>query len=145
MNVKKKNVNVENKSNDTGVTVKKGVNHASLLRKVIAVMITFVVMVLLIAETYTYVTWFVPWISINMFQVTGISVADGLTFSEFSVGDTVVMIMMWLLPSLAMVGISTACQWAIIKWVVRKLKKICTNAFFRKYTDGDINTNNKTL
>lgn len=144
MSVKNKDVNVENKSNDTVTASKTGGNHASLLRKVIAVMITFVAMILLVAETYTYVTWFVPWISIHIFQITGIAVADGLTFSEFSVGDTVVMIMMWLLPSLAMVGITTACQWVFIKWVVRKLKKICTNAFFRKYTN-DINTNNKTL
>ena len=65
-----------------------------------------------------------------MFQATGISVAEGLTFAEFSVGDTIVLCMMWLLPCLCGIAMVSAAQWKLICFVVRKMARMIWNAFF---------------
>lgn len=92
-----------------------------VMRKFVALLICFFAVVFLLAETYVVLTRFIPYISILMFQDTGITVADGLTFSEFSVGDFIVMCMMWLFPVLCCIALVCAAQWKVICFVVRKL------------------------
>ena len=109
------------------------VSRGRALRIFIAAVFSFLGAILLIAETYTVIIWFIPWISIQMFQAVGISIADGLTFSEFSVGDTVVLLMMWGLPSLMMTLLVSFCQWTIIKSVFKVFRKLWYNARHKDY------------
>ena len=107
----------------------KTANKGSGLKKFLSCVLFFVGCLLLISETYAMIAQIVPYVVIRLYQMTGISVASGLTFAEFSVGDMVVMIMMWLMPSLCAVGLICAAQWKFICFVVRKLCMVLRNGF----------------
>ena len=113
-----------------------------VIKKLIAAIITILVLTVLIAETYTLVTQFVPYVLSVMFKTTGISIAEGLTFAEFSVGDFVVMLIFWLIPAVLMAGLLLMCQWALIKWIFRKLAKLWKNAFVK--IDTSSNSDNQS-
>lgn len=101
------------------------------VRRIITVILCFFMTVFLLAETYTLLICVIPWVSINMFQATGISVAEGLTFAEFSVGDMIVLFMMWLLPCLCGVALVSAAQWKFICFMVRKMYNMFKASFVR--------------
>ena len=89
------------------------------VRRIITVILCFFMTVFLLAETYTLLICVIPWVSINMFQATGISVAEGLTF------------VMWLLPCLCGVALVSAAQWKFICFMVRKMYNMFKASFVR--------------
>lgn len=113
---------------DKALTKKGG----SAVRKIVALTLSFFITVMLVSEVYTMLAYIIPYVAISMFQSTGISVAEGLTFSEFSVGDTVVLCMMWVFPCLCGVGLATAVQWKIICFVVKRVWAMLASAFLPK-------------
>lgn len=116
-------------NNEAGREKKSG--SAALLRQIIAALVCFFGMVFLLAETYTLLTYLIPYLSVIMFRQTGISIAEGLTFAEFSVGDIVVMIMMWFFPALCGVLLLTLAQWKFICFSARHMAKLFAAAFRR--------------
>lgn len=123
---KAKNTTGNNKgSNNT----KKGNNG---FRKVVAMLLSFIVMVLLLSEISTFVLYAVPMIGIQMFQMTGIGIESGLTLSEFTVSDFSVMFMMWIMPCVFFIGISIWVHCKLIKVTCCKiwcwLKIVFTNS-----------------
>ena len=108
---------------------KKGTGSSLVVRRVVTVLLCFFGGVFLLAETYALLTVVIPYVAIAMFQETGISVAEGLTFAEFSVGDTVVLIMMWLLPALCGVALVSMAQWKFMKFMMRKMVNMWLASF----------------
>lgn len=111
---------------------KKGTGSSLAVRRVITVLLCFFGGMFLLAETYALLTVVIPYVAIAMFQETGISVAEGLTFAEFSVGDTVVLIMMWLLPALCGVALVSMAQWKFMKFMMRKMVNMWLASFRRQ-------------
>lgn len=91
------------------------------LRKMVALLLAFVTMVLLLSEISTFVLYAVPMIGIQMFQMTGIGIESGLTLSEFTVSDFSVMFMMWIMPCVFFIGISIWAHCKLIKFTCRKI------------------------
>ena len=120
-------------------TEKTSAGASSVVKKVITLILCFFCSVFLTAETYALLTHIIPYVSIVMFQATGISVAEGLTFAEFSVGDTIVLCMMWLLPCLCGIAMVSAAQWKLICFVVRKMARMIRNAFFCRSVPAEEN------
>lgn len=106
-------------------------NSGVFAKRFIALILTFFISVILLAETYALLTQLIPYVSITMFQMTGISVEAGLTIAEFSVGDLIVLCMMWGLPSLCGVALVSAAQWKLICFAVGKMARMLRNAFRR--------------
>ena len=113
MNLKKKND-----------TTKKTVNAAekkSRIKKVIAIILAILLMFCLLCEISAFTLYAIPMIGIQMFQMTGIGIENGLTLASFTVSDCSVMIMMWLAPFAFFVGISVWVHCKLIKFVCKKM------------------------
>ena len=104
----------------------------SVLKKILVIAFCVLLTIMLLSVIYSAITVFIPYLSITLFQETGISITEGLTFAEFSVGDMVVLCMMWLLPSLAGTLIVTFVLWSVIKWSIHKITNVIANNFFKK-------------
>lgn len=115
--------------------MKKSLKGNAVMRKVLAVFACFFGIIFLVGETYAVLANLIPYVSISLFKNTGISIAEGLTFSEFSVGDIVVLLMMWGMPSLCAVALMTAVQWKLIAFIVKWLGRLLKSAFFTKSMD----------
>ena len=96
-----------------GNKAKKSADSAATVRKVIAILLCFFGAVFLVSLIYSVIAYFIPYVSIRLFQFTGISIAEGLTFAEFSVGDTVVLLMMWFFPCCCLTALITAFIWKL--------------------------------
>lgn len=113
MNLKKKN-DVTNKTVNA-------VEKKSRIKKVIAIILAILLMFCLLCEISTFTLYAVPMIGIQMFQMTGIGIENGLTLANFTVSDCSVMIMMWLAPFVFFVGISIWVHCKLIKFVCKKM------------------------
>ena len=90
-------------------------------RKVVALLLSFITMVLLLSEISTFVLYAVPMIGIEMFQMTGIGIEACLTLSEFTVSDFSVMFMMWIMPCVFFIGISIWIHCKLISLTCHKI------------------------
>ena len=99
------------------------------LRRLGAFLFCLVCAVFFLAETYAVFAVVIPYVSISMFQETGIAVAEGLTLAEFSIGDMIVLCMMWLFPALAAVALITAAQWKFLCFIAHYVRRFCKVAF----------------
>lgn len=102
-------------------TVKGSIKNRNGIRQVVALILSFVTMLLLLSEISTFVLYGVPMIGIKLFQMTGIGIQSGLTLSQFTVSDASVMFMMWIMPCLFFVGISIYVHCKLIKFAFRKI------------------------
>lgn len=105
-------------------TTKKPVNAAEKrvhIKKVIAVILAILLLFCLLCEISSFTLYAVPMIGIQMFQMTGVGIENGLTLANFTVSDCSVMIMMWLAPFAFFVGISVWVHCKLIKFVCKKM------------------------
>lgn len=104
-----------------GIVPQSAVKKQNGLRKVIALVLSFLAMVLLLSEISTFILYAVPMIGVQMFQMTGIGIEAGLTFNEFTVSDFSVMFMMWIMPCIFFIGISIWAHCKLISFTCRKI------------------------
>lgn len=90
------------------------------LKRIIAVILLFVVSLLLVSEVAAFTLYGIPFLSIQMFQVTGISIQSGITLAELSLSDFSVMFMMWIAPCIFCIAISVYLHCKLIMFVLRK-------------------------
>ena len=102
---------------------------AAIVRKIIAILLCFFGAIFLVSLIYSVIAYLIPYVTIRMFQFTGISIAEGLTFAEFSVGDTVVLLMMWFFPSCCLTGLLTAFIWKLACIITRKSINMLRRSF----------------
>lgn len=103
---------------------KKAVNPSekkSRIKKIIAIILAILLLFCLLCEISAFTLYAVPMIGIQMFQMTGIGIENGLTLANFTVSDCSVMIMMWLAPFAFFVGISIWIHCKLIKFVCNKM------------------------
>ena len=104
------------------------------LRCVLAALLTFMGGVLLISEVVTATTWVVPQLSLQMYRMYRLIevIPAGTTFYEITVGDFILVLLEWGLPSLMMVLLMSFIHWKLIKFVFKVFKKLWVNAFRKK-------------
>lgn len=77
-----------------------------VLKKVIALLLIFVVCCGVTTEVLMFGMYILPALCVKLFQITGISIESGMKLAKFPMQDFCVMFMMWILPCLFLTGIS---------------------------------------
>lgn len=69
-------------------------------------------------------------------DVVGIQVEQGITLSSFRVSELVVLLMVWFLPSLAIVGVILMILRKVFHIAWKYIKRVLIRAFAKQANDG---------
>lgn len=119
----------------------------------ITLVVCFFGSMLLISETAAVLLSVLPAVGITMFDAMNhfmldvpVSIPMELTFSELSVYDAVMTIMMWLLPSIGAVLLIIFIQWKFMCFMMRKLINMFKATFLKRVsvrgTQKNVSNNN---